>query len=754
MIGLLPFILAVIVCVSGTASVLHAQPNVEVFWDPNNRADTVMDFGVTLEGFPVRLTFYVVNLDMVPVGILITNSESDPYYQIVNTPALPPEHPQKEEFLRLGGLPYVIAPGDTGEFQVEYGAYKNNPTFPPDVVALAYLELRIVKMTDTLGVSYNKRFLLRALKTRYSLASNTPFLQFDSVYVNPAPQPPAEPYSITNATSISIPVLEQTVVPKTSVAGNIEFLVDTLVGAVFAPHDKLQWNIRYLPHNTGRDSAHFHVVYSPNPSSDPDTVVVTLSGIGVQQQLNVDNAQGIPPSITVRGDTIDFGDVNADGGGGKLANIVIKNSGNIHTRYLSETISGPPNDAAAFTVEKPLREGGSTIRTNELDTLSVRFAPANGGIHEIRYVIETDIRSRAIKGIPDGVYQRVFVLRGFARKPRAEVLPASLDFGPVVQTPSCSSAVDRTLTVRNTGNVILRIDSIRVEPAGADVIVSPPDPVPPIDIESSQVLTVRYQPQQAETLNATLILYTNVFGSPVRIPLRGSSLPTETMRVRIPSASLKPGTTFMMPIIVEASKISRAQTSSIVLSFDGSLLRYRGSITGGTASEGAQFVVQGESPRGILTLTQIANGSFMPRDTFIIVMFDTYLGDNAATGLSLNQSTTMFGNAGCASIYSLSFQNGRFSTDSVCGLPVKTATNGTLSVDVSPNPAHEQMLVKVMSVRTDPINGRLYDMFGTLILEQNLESVTSIPVHTLPRGMYMLVVSQGTVFASVAVLRE
>jgi len=734
---------------------LGAQPAVDVFWNPNNRGDTVMDFGVTLEGFPVRKTFYVVNHETEPVAILATNSLAEPYYLIVNTRDVPPEHPRKEEFYRIGGLPYHIPPGDTGEFEVEYGAFKNNPTFPPDVTAKALLELRVVLVRDSLGPAAFKRFLLQALKTRYAVASVVTEINFDSVYVNPAPQPPSQQYPVTNASTLTIPVVAQGLKFLTSVVGDPEFVVPTLPAPLLAPKDMLRWEVRYKPHNTGTDSAVFTIVYRPNPTSNTDSLQVRLSGTGVVQHLQVDNASGMPPPVTVRGDTIDFGDVNADGSGGKTARIVVRNTGNINIGYDGESLEGSPADVQAFTIQQKLMEGGSGIATNDTDTLQIVFNPVQGGVHEARYVVTSNLARRPIKGVPDGADRIVFVLRGFARKPRIDVVPGTVDFGAVVQQPACTPVSEQRLTISNTGNIILRIDSVTVEPFGAAVTCSPSTQIPAIAVGASQEFVLRYAPLQPELLEASLVVHSSAIGSPVRIPLAGSSVPADTLRVQVGSSSLRPGTLLQLPVVVDGNKIRMAQNSSLVLSFDPRQLRYRGSVTNKTASEGSQFLMDAEMPRGVVTIKQSANGSFKERDTFVVLLFDTYLGQNVSTELTLDAGTTKFGNAGCDNIFTVETHSGTFSTDSICGLQYKAGVGGTLRMAASPNPVFGTVQIAVQAAYDGPIKVYGYDVWGTQVFHTELaeSAVISTSMESLPPGLYVFVATQGVRRNSVTVVR-
>lgn len=753
-----PRCLTMVAMIVAMSVAVVAQPNVEIFHDDNNRADTVMDFGVTLEGYPVTVAFYVRNKGTADVGILLTNPNADPYYQIVNTPDVLPADPRKEEFERVEGLPYIVKAMSTDTFHIVYKALKNNPVFPPDVVAKALLELRVVALSDSLGRAVTKRFLLLALKTKFSVATNKPAIPFDSVYINPTPQPPGELYSVVNASSIAIPVEQQRTSYLTSIVGKPEFIVDTLTSPIFAPHKNLTWNVRYQPHNMGPDSAHFVVLYRPNQGSDADSVVTKLSGVGVEQKIEIDAANGTPPPIAVKPgeqrDTIDFGDVDADGSGGKLARIVVKNVGNIHVRYMREYEEGAGTDTTAFIVERQLGEGGLGLRTNEYDTLIVRFKPVNGGVHIITYTLLTDLLERQIQGIPDGAERTVFVLRGFARKPQVEVLPQQVDFGSVVLIESCPSASERTVLVRNVGNILLRVDSALISPSSASVEIRPPNPIQPIEVDSTLRLTLRYQPTQLETMQSELVLYTNAFGPPIRIPLTGASLRSDSITVSIPQLSNRPGTVLQVPIVVDANRVNLTTTATMTVGFDPTLLRYRGSLTNRTASEGSVFVTQAESPRGVLNLQLRTNGTFMARDTFVVLLFDTYLGRTTATELSIKPQTTMFGNDGCSSLLSVHTRSGLYAVDSVCGLEFKTNTTGMLRLQVFPNPTTDFVYVEAASADEAPVTVEVFDVYGQRLPEPPDSSAGGYNLKNYPAGMYVVVARTTDRYVQCSVIKQ
>jgi len=698
------------------AALVHgsAQPSVEIFWDETNKADTVMDFGVTLEGAPVTITFTVINRDIVDVGILNTFGTTAPFYQIINTAAVPPESPRKEEFEAADLLPYIIPVGERRSFGVTFRSLPNSPNFPVDVVTEALLELRVVKMTDSLGTSTNERFLLRALKTRNILASTTPVIRFDSVYVNPSPLAPELPYRVDNVTNQRVPVDRQLLEMQTSVTGKTEIEVDTFPSAEFGPRGSLTWTTRYRPHDRGRDSALYHVVYRPNRNAElQDTLTSSISGYGVEQRYVAINVTGSPQSVALRGDTVDFGGVDADGTGGVVALIVFRNDGNINVHVNTETETGTPRDTLAYKVERSLMSNGAFCATNDFDTLIVRFDPTDGGMHVMRYDIVTDLKQRNIRGVPDGAQTTTLYFRGFAQRPQLQVSPPTIDFGQVVLLSSCASASERQIVIRNVGNVTLRVDSIVVQPAGTPITVIPSNFL--VDVAGQQTVTLRYEPQVIETLNASVVLYTNAFGVPYAMQATGSSVEADTITASIPrDMRVRPGTILSVPILVDANRVTLTETSSMVVSFDPSLMRYRGSRTGGTAAEGASILRQDESPRGVLTVELDANGAFLERDTMIVLLFDTYLGDRPVTEIALSSNTTTFGNAGCASVLDVTVNNGSYQIDSICGLSYKTAAAQGFIVNAAifPNPTSDVCELTLATGEAQEIAYTIIDAVG------------------------------------------
>ncbi len=733
---------------------LGAQPDVTLYWNPVDRADTVMDFGVTLEGLPTFRNFTVENNSPFTVAIFETRPDAEPYYLIVNIPSVPPEDPRKEEFERVDRLPYFVPAGTSRSFTVTFRAIANNPLFPPDRVAEALLQLRVADSAQPLAATTNKTFLLRALKTTKILASTTPWLRYDSVYVQPAPSAPSINYVVENAIDKRVVVDRQLLEMKTAVVGPLEIQVDTFPVVSFAPQQPVTWTTRYSPYNRGKDSANFLVVYRPDPTSRPDTVVAAISGIGVEQRLSLVSSTGNVQPVVIRGDTIDFGSVPA-GGAGVTTRIIVRNEGNCNIGVDREQKVGAVQDTAAFIITRSLLTGGPTIRTNAFDTIDLTFAPSSGGDHRMRLDIHTDLRSRTIAGVPDGAQTTSWIVIGFAQRPQLQVTPSEISFGSVVLLPTCTSTSERTITVRNLGNAELRVDSIIVSPTTARILVSPPSfRLAPAE---TQIVRCIYEATTVGVDQGALTMHTNSLIRAYDVAWSANVVrPDTTVVVLAARTTARPGTVVAFPVGVTPEAVSRTDRATLGLTYNASLLRYRGISQQATASEGARIVSVGELSPGNLRVSVEAPANFLPIETFITVLFDSYLGGQASTDVSVLVGETTFGNAGCASALVVAPSNGVFELDSLCGLEYKTVLNRSASAAaVFPNPAENAATVVVQLAKSEDVAVRVISGLGETLLSVQTPSLAQgtsllpLDLSTLSPGSYTIVVQCGRRFHSV-----
>lgn len=730
----------------------RAQPVVDVYWNPNDRADTVMDFGATLVGSPVQLTFTVVNSGTEAVGILPTDRLT--YYALLDVPGAPQFPDWKLEFSPvILATPFVVPAKSQGNFTITYLA-QDLPNLPEDQLAQAVLELKIVEMSRPGGPFESKTFLLKGIKTRRVVSSSSPHLSFDSVYVRPRPVP-SRTYRIENLTPRSFPVTHQQLVPRSSVIDSLEFKVDTLTNAVIGPRDVLTWSVRYQPHNIGFDSAEFRVAYLPNENAAPDTIRTTMSGHGVEQKLSIVSVTSSVSDVPIRwaGDTVDFGRIDAGRTSNVDATVIVRNVGNIHMRLERErSIGRTSRDTASFPILRPLMGSPDAIRadirTNEFDTLMVRFAPVDSGRFEIRYEVETDLQRRTISGVPDGAQFVNLVLTGTALLPRPVVVDTVLDFGSVPLLPDvCQSRSVRTIGIDNAGNADLTIEA-RIDPATPAVRVDPA--IVTIPPGGREQIRVYYEPRAVGALDATVLLTTNGRTQP-RIRLQGACRVPDTLHLSIPTnLRLRPGTLLRLPILGTADQIRLAQQGLIQLSYDPSILRYRSYANSGYATSGATIQipsVDGQAGRLTVQMTQ-PEGSFIAADTIIVLEFETFLGRQAATDITFADQQVRFGSMDCPTALSVTYDHGRFAVDSICGLSNKLVQPRSTRIDigVAPNPATDDAMVMMATGVNQDVLVTVLDTFGRTLCEPIKHhaqvGITAIPLPlaTVPPGVnYVLV---------------
>lgn len=713
--------ISLIFCVLVLAGIAHAQmPVVEIFWDETDKLDTVIDFEVTLEGFPVYRTFTVVNRSPFAVSI---PTKLEPYFIILNTPDVPPQHPRKEEFAAVDFIPFVVAPNSDSTFRLVYQAYKNNALFPPDTVTEALLFLRVVAESNTSGPGVDKVFRLRALKTTRPLASTIKTLAFDSVYINPNPVPTLK-YTIRNVTPAEIVIDSQVTRQRTSlITAQPELKVDPHPQVLFAGLESVEWTATYVPADTGLDAVSFAIYYKATPTTPADSVVVEISGIGVEQRFKTASAVGVPVALKGFRDTsggniiVDFGEVPANGTS-YIATIIVRNTGDLNLGYDDETQVGGKLDITAFKIRQPWSGGrGRGAGRGDRDTLVVAFTPTSSGDHRSAYVLTTDIKRRNIKGIPDGANTFTVFLRGFGERPQLQV-PSSIDFGTIVHLPGCTSNEESAFRIANVGNATLIVDSLRVAQGTGKITISKLSNFS-IGIGGSEELTVQYETVSVGPDSGVITLWTNALTSRVDITYRAVVVPRDSTTVAIPTnTTARPGTLVRIPVLVDGSAVSLTSRTAFTVTFDPSLLRYSQLRTQGTASEGASVIRADELPRGVLHVTLDKNGNFVNNDTLVFVWFDTFLGTQTSTAVALADETTTFGNDGCVSVLDVRTTSGAFALDSVCGLSYKTS-GGVRSIQaaVYPNPAVDGASVALVVRESTPVTITLRDALGRSVFD-------------------------------------
>ncbi|MBU3741149.1 MAG: choice-of-anchor D domain-containing protein [Candidatus Kapabacteria bacterium] len=731
-----------------------AQPKVDLYWSVDDPSNTEINFGVTREGFPVTRTLYVRNRTDRTVALREAWPQAnDPYFIIYNDTTggrVPGNAPFKEEYVPLDNikLPRYVRPGETGIVRIQFRAVVGDPGLPPDVVNLCKLDVRVSDSLNPLDVITFGRFTLRGLKTTKILATTTPTVGFDSVYVRPIPAAPVRQYTLTNIVDQTMPVEAQRVTMLSPVVGTPEISATTFAQVSFPPKGDVTWSLQYAPIDRGADSAYFVVAYRPDPTAKVDSVLAMVKGVGVEQRLQILAGTGTPLPVRVDGDTIDFGDVFADNVG-STATVVVKNDGNCPIGILREERIGTARDTAAFEIARAVSQGGAGLSVGWSDTLVVRFVPVDPGLHSMRYVIRTDLRNRGITGVPDGAQDITFYVKGRGLLPQLQITPASLNFGTVVKLDRCDSDVSRTLRLANVGNTDLRIDSITYAVASGEAVYS--RRVINIPPGGNENVIVTYRPNQLGADSGTLFLHTNGLREPLAVAMTASVVAPDTIRVALPAVvRSRPGRVVAVPVVVDPLVAATTTRCVINASYDPSLLRFRAVAKIGTGAEGATERAATETSPGTLLVDLEMPTNFLPKDTVVVLTFDTFLGKRPSTELAITAAGVTFGSTSCPSALVVRPRSGRFELDSVCGLEYKTVSSGmSVMASLYPNPATEETTVAVMVVDAEPIHLRVVDAQGAVRyqmphtqLEPGLQLI-GIPLREFDAGHYVVDVIAG-----------
>lgn len=713
----------------GARVVLQAQPVAEVYWtvqDPEDKTDTIIDFGVTIEGG--RLHKYVVirNLGTQTLALLPSSPLAEPYFQIVSVPEKDPQDAAKDEFKANSGLPFYIPVGQSKTFELEFQAFQNSISFPVDVLAEAWVKFRFVDSTNPSGPSFDKNFRLKALKSSKPLASTSPRVLFDSVYVSQFAY--NRNYRVTNVANAMVEVNSQRLTPLTPIIGPQEIIIDTLPVAKFAPLSPVTWPIKYMPNNKGIDSARFELEYKAEASSEYTTVSTVISGFGVEQTIAIENvsAPGLNPQVV--GTTIHLGTVSTPQDIPIV--VVIRNTGNITIGIENEYLEGNRDTLDVKSYSK-LALNGKGLPPNQLDTLELLYKPIDKGFRTFAYVIATDIDKRNIRNVPAAVKNLRLIVDATIRQPSIGNIPSEIVFDTSVYTPQCSSTLTEVFTVQNFGDASLRVESITVEPdTPAFVVVSGGFTLGPGETKPVSVL---HKPQSVGTATGVLKVVTNALSQPVEVKLTAVDIAPPTIVLQPPAQIFaKPGTQITVPVRVIANEINKAKSMRLTVSYNPTMLRFRQVISDGTASEGSTFTRTEETFPGELHIDAVAPGNFSSKNILVSIVLDTYLGNAEQTEIVMQPGAQSVGVEGCETAFTISTTNSSFRTDSVCGLRYKANVQEAraLSAMAYPNPTNSNTTVELISTAKRVVDVFVVDAYGRI-----QQSVLALEV---PKGMLQM----------------
>jgi hypothetical protein len=218
------------------------------------------------------------------------------------------------------------------------------------------------------------------------------------------------------------------------------------------------------------------------------------------------------------------------------------------------------------------------------------------------------------------------------------------------------------------------------------------------------------------------------------------------------SVSGRPGSIVEMPVRVASGSPLGAQTGSLSLEYDPTVVELVGVRRELTACQNA-VLADVPSIGGRRIVIQDQQG-LLDRDTLLILQLRLFLGDSVASVITFNRDSSHLGTNACDDLLPMSFRPGSVRIDSVCGLSYKTAVGGlkTFRAGILPNPACDAATVAVMANPGSIVTIDILDALGRpcaearqLVCREPL-SVIPIDVSALPPAAYAVVVHMADAF--------
>ncbi len=650
---------------------LLGQPRIVV--DPQHPERDTLDFGATLVGIPRCRPVYLIN----PTEDTLRVCEPvRPYFSIERTPDQSGDIYDYLEFEPQSQFPVIVPPRQTQQLWL---CFQAPALLSAAGIKLAALRLSLYRSCDTSTAAAARTLILRGLKAEVQVSWTPATLNADSVFVGSekalqtllriAPTPIS-----TAEVDTTLPI--RWVMRYRSAPEGTELQVDGVPPTVAVRRLDIPINLRYRPENPGPDTIELRLLYRPYPqAAEEDTAVLLTTGFGVHHRLSWDIVAA-PPGISRSGDTIDFGRVRL----GSTASVRIRlvNGGNYRFHATDSLVPQTPEAVAAFgAIPSPFPPEG--IAPGDTVELELSFHPQTAGMAEAVYVLTSDV-DRRVSGVPWEARRWELVLRGSGIGPRLQAVPATVEVR-FLWSPSCPRALDYTLTLRNLGTDLLRIDSLFLS---SGVAVELPGLSLPIELPPGSGIPqrLRIAPPDTGVFTDTLILVTNIPNLPrASIPIHVVSLAPTPVLCWLPTElRAKPGSRLWLPLFVDSLPDS-ARTCRIVLSYDPSLLRWETLRTDQTALEGARIHRAGEEQPGVFVLEAEQPYGWLKRYPVLIELgFRVFLGSRLSTELTPQQ--VLLGDTSCPEFWRAQAVGGHLVLDSVCGLDAKLLPYGSLRLEL------------------------------------------------------------------------
>lgn len=742
------FVFISILLMSAAKFSLFAQNQVLIF-NEYTASDTV-DMGMCVVGDSLETIFNIVNLS----GKVLKIGGND-YTFLIGRTTDDPNDLSYFEFYGPRDLPRTIDTNSNYLFKVKYVPFTPSIQFPVGKkVVLLRLGVFDPKKSDpppSMDALEKKReFILIARKSDKELDVFENVIDFDSVWVEPR-DTIRRVLIVQNNTTRDLVV--DSIIFLRSLNAEIR-LERKQLPVVFDPYrsgdERRQWQITYYPTNLGKDTALLSFVYrSPNNPDSVKSIQTIIRGVGVTQKLKlhkVDNAE-------IFDDFIDIGSIPLDTS--KEVKIFVQNTGNLPfgvfkqeiLNYYTETPSSGFRFVDSLKSEKPLLP-------TQIDSFTVVFQPTQRDTFLARITFHSDIVNRKIIGYPESAKKIVFNIRGVGLAPKLAADVDSVDFGNIIinNAEGCPTIRDTTIYIVNNGNYVLRLENARIEP---------PYPQTPFKILEENIEVPAYSRRSLKVifdstakttgLYEAFLVLTSSFSrthDTLRIKLKANGVLPDPINLSFPQdLSFKPGNVLSVPVLVEKGKILRVKEYSDTLQYNPLILRFRGYTLQGTASEKIEVADVEENANGLLPiyLKTKWNEFFQPRDTLILLNFDTFVGNDFSSPLEF--LSPRFGDGICSRALIPVIKSTNVRIDSLCGLRYKIYDGSKVVFFLDqpmPNPATTSVNINfgvAFDVKTSLV---VYDSYGNMV-EKLVDDVLKpniynyhLDISSLPKGVYFV----------------
>lgn len=587
-------------------------------------------------------------------------------------------------------------------------------------------------------------FFVRVKKTLKHFDNFVDIINFDSVYINTGIKV-SKQWKGKNTTNKNITLKERKIkyitqpqiIPEFNFGNDISYL-DVI------PKGIIEREFYYEPLDKGTDSALLVHYFVPEPKENPnfiDSTTVLLFGTGVEQKLEI-----IGSNYNFKQDTILIDRINENS---NLIEIYLKNVGNLPIYVKSEELIDLFTNFNTDEIKlvKKIQDDGFYLFPNKIDTVILELIPKKIGKIYVNYQLNTNLKERYIKGLQANSDRINFYIYGEFKSPKMVIANNEIDFGDIILNRSdCPLRKDTIIKIMNTGNSKLIVEKVLIIPEYPDSPFF--TDIKSFEIEPNQAIDFKISFETTSSIpneyNAKIYFYTNeVLGDRIKIlSLSAKTQPTSPIILYLPNEiKAKPGRQIIVPIILKTNSIENvnlATNFSTDIIYDRSILEYIGTETIGTASEGT--INKSDLRENIDSATvKVAfeapiNGKLKARDTLIFVKFNTYLGNSAATNISMIEPK--LGDRRCKNIFDMQILNGMFVTDSVCGINYKVVKkfDKQLNLNIYYGENYSTNLIEFTIPFKSNIILNVYDYQGNLI--KNLIN------NTIPEGVYQININE------------